>query len=85
MKSLTQALFQAINGFNIKENEQIILKSNDVMYCYSFAATVAGADKQALSEVVLNSLNEYYINLFYNKVDFDKRKYDSYFRNLIFK
>jgi len=76
MKSLTQAFFEAINGLNIKENELIILGSKCPIYCYGFALHVTGANKQALSEVVLKSLNYHYINLFYNNIDFDKSRYD---------
>ena len=113
MKTLQQAYYEASNGLNIAENEQIVLAgkntkwcfyfalnipeanikaheeivivSKDPHICFCFAKHIKGTNKQLLSKVVLESLNEKYIKLFYNNIDFDKTKYESYFRNLIFK
>lgn len=77
-----------INSCKFKEEKlKIILDSNDPEACYNFAY-LFDKDKESLnllSEVILESGKEYYIEIFYRNFDFDKTKYESYFRNLIFK
>lgn len=78
MKPLAQAYFEVTNNVNIKENEQIIIKHGNAVYWYSFAKNIPSADKQLLSELVLQSLNNFYIKLFYENINFDKSNYDKY-------
>jgi len=74
---------------DVKAHQEIIINSNDMFYIYLFARDVKNSDKQLLSDIILdlcdNGTNDVIINKFYDNVDFDKSKYDSYFRNLIFK
>lgn len=61
---------------NALKHQEIITLSNDHRLMYLFARDVKKSDKQALSEVILKSLNYHYINLFYKEINFDKSKYD---------
>jgi hypothetical protein len=65
------------NTANVKAHEKIIIDSKYLNYCIGFARNISNANKQLLSEVVLASGDLYYINLFYNYVDFDKTKYET--------
>jgi hypothetical protein len=60
---------------DIKAHERIIIKSFRV--CYFFAIYINKADKQLLSEIVLQSGNLEYIKKFYNDVSFDKTRYEA--------
>lgn len=42
---------------NIKENENIILASEDLDWCYYFARTIPGSNIKALEEVIIKSKN----------------------------
>lgn len=84
-KSLDDLISDASMGINIESNQKTILNSKSAMHCYYFAKRVHGANVQLLSEVVLESNNIDWINNFYLFINFDKKMYESYFRNLIFK
>lgn len=85
IKSLDDLISDASMGINVKYNQEAIINSKSAMHCYYFAKRVHGANVQLLSEVVLESNNIDWINNFYLFIDFDKKMYESYFRNLIFK
>jgi len=57
MKTTEQAYKQARKGINIKKNEEIILKSKNPQYCYSFARHIFGANIKAHEKVILESKN----------------------------
>lgn len=78
MNKLYVSLEDALYKINVKEKEAIILTKKEPYNCYMFAMYIAGADKQALSKVVLESLGEYWIKTFYKFIDFDKTEYDKY-------
>jgi hypothetical protein len=61
---------------NIKKHEEIIINSKNILCCYDFAKDIPGANKQLLSEIVLQSGDLHYIGLFYDDIDFDKTKYE---------
>lgn len=71
-----------IPNANIKAHEEIMIKSNNPRACFSFAKSMQrrniNIDVQALSRVVLNSLDEYFIKRFYNEINFDKSEYNKY-------
>jgi len=71
---------------SIEEKLNLVLKTKDPEVCYNLAFLFYKNKEclNKLSEVILESLNDYYIDRFYNNYDFDKTKYDSYFRNLLF-
>jgi hypothetical protein len=62
---------------NIKKHEEIIINSKNILCCYDFAKDIPGANKQLLSEIVLQSGDLHYIGLFYDNIDFDKTKYEA--------
>lgn len=77
-----------INSCNSKEEKlKIILDTNDPEVCFNFSFLFEQDIKSLnlLSEIVLYSGKEYYIERFYKLYNFDKSKYESYFRNLVFK
>lgn len=84
-RSLDDIILDSCMGIDIERNQETIINSNSAMHCYYFAKRVKGANVQLLSEVVLETNNIDWINNFYLFIDFDKKKYESYFRNLIFK
>ena len=47
------AYFEALNGINVKENEQIILQSKNLNWSYYFAKDIKGADIKAHEKVLL--------------------------------
>lgn len=71
---------------NVLKHQEIIIWSRnyDLMPC--FARDVKGADKQLLSDLIIECGCDHCIRNFYTIVnDFDKKKYETYFRNLVFK
>lgn len=70
---------------DIKAHQNYIIDNGSVIHIYNFAWHVKRSDKQLLSQIALESLDEYWINKFYDHIEFDKKNYDNYFRNLIFK
>jgi hypothetical protein len=72
--------FYCINNLdtaNIKAHERIIIDSKHPYYCYWFALDIEHSNKQLLFEIILASGNLYFINFFYENVDFDKTKYEN--------
>lgn len=69
---------------DIKAHQNYVVDFGDLKDIYKFAKSVEKSDKQLLSQIVLESLDEHWIYKFYNNVEFDKTKYDSYFKNLVF-
>lgn len=66
------------NDIAFEELQNFIIDSKECKYCYKFARDVKWSDKQKLSQVILESLDEYWIKTFYEFIDFDKTEYDKY-------
>ena len=78
MKNVTEAYWEAYKGINIKENEQMVLESKSIAFCYYFARDVKDSNKEELFKVVLESGNKDLINIFLQYVEFDKKKFKNY-------
>jgi uncharacterized protein YerC len=68
---------QDVPNANVEALQQVIIDSKNIKECYFFARDVKTSNKQLLSEIVLASGDLYYINLFYNNINFDKTKYNN--------
>jgi len=73
-----------IHNANISCLEDAMLNSGYILGFYFFAKEVDKSDKQKISDYVLNTFEHDLIKVYYEEINFDKSKYDSYFRNLIF-
>jgi len=78
MKTAEKAYLEALKGINIKENEKIVLQSKKSHFCYIFARNVKDSNKEELFNIVLQSGNKYWINLFLETVKFNKEKFSDY-------
>lgn len=58
-KTPQEAYEEALQGINVKENEAIILASNNAQYFYSFARYVKESNIKALQEAAIKSNNAY--------------------------
>lgn len=66
------------NGFddlNINALQQVLIENKSYKHIIAFARDNK-ANKQLLSEVILQSLDQYWIEEFYNNIDFDKSRYE---------
>lgn len=84
------SMFRDILSYiNTEQEQKDFLAKNDPEYCfwlaYLYEYKFSNEFILKLSEVVLESGDENIIKEFYNKIDFDKTKYNLYFKNLIFK
>lgn len=73
-----------VKDANILALEEALLKTKYVIGFLYFAEFVKGSNKQKLSDAVLETFNYDLIKAYYDHIDFDKTRYDNYFRNLIF-
>jgi hypothetical protein len=71
------AFARYISCEKLKELQQIVLDSMNPYYCYLLALDLKGSDNQLLFEAVLKSKDMYWIQEFYQNIDFDKSKYEN--------
>ena len=47
------AYYEALDGINVKENEQIVLQSKNLHWSYHFAKNIKGANIKAHEQIIL--------------------------------